>query len=158
MTEGDLQAMDRLIKLASELDRYHGSDRGRAGRSGGTARTGGAEAGARGQREGNFPPRKPLRECETRNETRAPSPLARASPRPAAFAAPPAIRAHAWNVKSAWSPPSVATVRFFSVSVSPSAAVMTTLLPTLAAALVSAVKSANSDVASEITSWPAPVS
>jgi hypothetical protein len=53
--EGEPDAMGRLIKRASARARYRGLGR--------------AEAVGRGSREGNFPPRKPLRENETRKET-----------------------------------------------------------------------------------------
>jgi len=64
---------------------------------------------------------------------------------------------HAWNVKSAERPARVVVVRLENVSISPSAALMTTLLPTFVAASVIAAKLANSDVDSKIVSAVAPL-
>lgn len=67
-------------------------------------------------------------------------------------------RPQAWNVKSAPRPASVVAFRFLNVSASPSAAVIKTSPPELLAAVVNALKSANSAVGSEIVSWSAPLS
>jgi hypothetical protein len=74
MMEGDLQAMDRPIQPAAERDRHPGfgraaiaaADRGRP------TRASAAEVRARRGREGNFPPRKPLKEKQTRQESDLP--------------------------------------------------------------------------------------
>ena len=84
MMEGDLKAMDRVIRLAGELDRYHGYGRAEIAAAPAPApparigppapRAAVGQAGARDRRSGNFPPRKALKQLETRQETRRRAP------------------------------------------------------------------------------------
>jgi hypothetical protein len=79
MMEGDLKAMDRVIRLAGELDRYHGYGRARAAapHRGAGARAAARQARARGDRSGNFSSRKALKNFTMRQETRRPRPALR---------------------------------------------------------------------------------
>ena len=89
MMEGDLQALDRVIKLTAELDRYHGFGRAEiapppappARIAAPAARAAARQAGGRGRgsRSGNSPPCNPLISLKTRQESgsrssRSPSP------------------------------------------------------------------------------------
>ena len=79
MMEGNLQAMDRWIKLMGELDRYHGFAPAQipAAPDGRRRRASPGRSAARSRRippsaksKGNFPPRKPLKFLETRKKSR----------------------------------------------------------------------------------------
>ena len=102
MLQGDLQALDRLIKLNGELDRYHGFGREPLPAPAESApprlvappqRLLAASSAADGEAKENYPPRKALKSQETRKSSGRPvlhrpvgSGSEAAAPRPAAAA------------------------------------------------------------------------